>query len=210
MAKLRKLLNSIGFIRQWRTGSPEYYKMLHDTARGYQENNWLVSEIDNLLGADPHSVLEIGCGNGRFLVEAKNRGVSQIMGVDWVRSPMLAELGVEDLVQLCDITKDELPRADLVCSADVLEHLAPASLPSTLARIHAAGRLQYHVIACYDDGHSHLSVMPPADWLHRFRKLSPTYQLLAVRRRPGNHKTLHEICVISNYTPSSLTSAGLD
>lgn len=186
--------------REWRAASSKYYQKKHDTSIGYQNNNWLISEIDNLLSVNPISVVEIGCGNGKFLAEVKQRGVSKITGLDWAHSPMLASLGVKDLVHLCDITKDDIPSADLVCSADVLEHISPTRLAGTLSRIHRAGRHQYHVIACYDDGHSHLSIMPPEQWLKHFRQISSEYCLLDVHARPGKRHP-ETVCIISNFNP---------
>jgi SAM-dependent methyltransferase len=186
--------------REWRAASSDYYQKKHDTSSGYKNNNWLVSEIDSLLSVNPASIVEIGCGNGRFLADVKQRGIPSITGLDWAHSPMLASLGVKDLVHLCDITKDDIPSADLVCSADVLEHISPTRLPATLARILRAGRYQYHVIACYDDGHSHLSIMPPEQWLTQFRQISTEYRLLDVRTRPGKRHP-ETVCIISNFNP---------
>jgi len=176
----------------------DYYQRVHQSNDAYQANNWLVSEIDAILSVAPKSVLEVGCGNGRFLAAIKER-VALVIGVDWAKSPILDELGVSAYFELRDITRDELPEADLVCSADVLEHLAPQFLRSTLQRLHRAGRHQYHVIACYDDGHSHLSIMQPPAWLDAFREVSPRYRIIDVR--PRRDDPAQAICVIATFQP---------
>jgi SAM-dependent methyltransferase len=201
IANLYRRLVSKSDKSQRHVGSA-YYEHLHAADANYKANNWLLSELEAILTIRPESVLEIGCGNGRFLVEIRKH-VGHVIGVDWAQSPMLAKLGVAGCFRSCDITKDELPRTDLVCSADVLEHIAPDVLMSTLERVDRAGAHQYHVIACYDDNHSHLSVMPPENWLERFRRISPRYRLLQTRVRFGRRNKKKPICVISTFTPAA-------
>src|SRR5262249_5197551 len=129
--------------------------------------------------------------------------VERIVGVDWAISPVLAELGIANHVERRDITRDDLPNADLVCSADVLEHIAPDLLRPTLQRLHNAGKEQYHVIACYDDGHSHLTVMEPRKWLLEFRALSQRYRMIRTSFRRDDPTQL--VCVISTFEPKALT-----
>jgi hypothetical protein len=67
-----------------------------------------------------------------------------------------------------DIVNNALPASDLCCSADFLEHLPLSSLGTTIRKIADSASLGYHKIACYDDGHSHLSILPPWEWLNLF------------------------------------------
>jgi predicted TPR repeat methyltransferase len=157
--------------------------------------------MDAILSIRPKSILEVGCGNGRFLAAVKEH-VESVTGVDWAESPILEKLGVAANFELRDITTDELPSAELVCSADVLEHIAPNLLPGTLSRLHKAGADHYHVIACYDDGHSHLSIMEPHQWLLAFQALSERYRVIDIRPRRGDPAQL--ICVISTFEPRHL------
>jgi SAM-dependent methyltransferase len=175
-----------------------YYQHVHQTNDAYKTNNWLISEIDAILSIAPKSLLEVGCGNGRFLAEIRDR-VEQATGVDWARSPILDELGLSRHFALRDITRDELPKADIVCSADVLEHIAPDLLPATLQHLHDAGHEQYHVIACYDDEHSHLSIMEPDAWLQTFRAISDRYRIVDLRQRRDDPN--QTICVIATFQP---------
>lgn len=185
-------------VRYPSASSSSYYQYVHQTNEAYKANNWLITETDAILSARPSSILEVGCGNGRFLAAVRGR-VERVVGVDWAASPILTELGLSDHFVKCDITCEDLPKVDLVCSADVLEHIAPDLLPSTLRRLHCAGREQYHVIACYDDGHSHLTVMEPRMWLLAFRNISERYRMLDIRLRRDDPS--QPICVISTFDP---------
>ncbi len=145
-----------------------YYQQLHDENPAFQRNNWMVDELPLLRQLGGRSLLEVGCGNGRFL-EAAAVHWERVVGTDWARSPHLANvLAAHANVSFlqADATADSLPGGfDVVCSADFLEHLPEAALPGVLERLLAAGRWNVHKIACYDDGHSHLSILPPERWL---------------------------------------------
>jgi cyclopropane fatty-acyl-phospholipid synthase-like methyltransferase len=152
-------------------------------------------ELPALRAIGGRSLVELGCGNGRFLAKAAKHW-PEVTGVDWARSPVLDVLLRQQprirFVQQ-DITQLTLPRrCDLLVSADVLEHVAPAALPSLIARLHALGHTSFHKIACYDDGHSHLSIFGAQAWLALFEAAVPGagYRLLksrdprAVRDKP--------------------------
>jgi hypothetical protein len=96
-----------------------------------------------------------------------------------------------------DAVKDNLPTADLVCSSDVLEHFHPNDIETVVRKLHNAGRHNYHVIACYDDGHSHLTITSPGNWLNLFRAHSYEYRLVDIEARRGNPNQL--VCVVSNF-----------
>lgn len=175
--------------------SPEYYARLHDGPT-YQENNWLLPEIDTVLSCSPKSVLELGFGNGRFIRAASER-VERVVGVDWVKSPLAEDMPNNVELVVADATKATLPSVDLACSADVLEHFSPEVISDVLARLHEAAPCNFHVIACYDDGHSHLTISTPQEWLSRFKLLSPKYELRKTIPRRKNKN--HMVAVISNY-----------
>lgn len=177
-----------------------YYTSLHETNIGYQQNNWLVEEDDLLSQIPGETLQEVGCGNGRYLeLAAQTR--RRVIGCDWALSP-----GVRDLQKragnvefiACDITK-QVPQldADILASADVLEHIATQDIGHTLARLTQAGRWQFHKIACYDDAHSHLTIRDPAWWLAQFCAVSPAYRLVRSEYRLGDRGRL--ICIISNF-----------
>lgn len=174
-----------------RTGlDATYYQALHDEHPAFQNNNWMTQDLDTLRKVGGSSLLELGCGNGRFLAAASAHW-ERVVGVDWARSPVIDEIITAsrnvEFIQ-CDVlawASDEV--FDLVVSADFLEHLDPAALPHALAAFHRLGRNHFHRIACYDDGHSHLSIFPPETWLGLFNAAVPgAYRLLSTEARKGN------------------------
>ncbi|MDK4737845.1 capsular polysaccharide export protein, LipB/KpsS family [Rhizobium sp. LEGMi198b] len=171
------------------------YQRLHDTAKGYQENNWLVDHCDIINMASPRVVVEVGCGNGRFLHEIARR-VETVIGLDWARSAQMGELPANVMFRTTNVLVDNLPQGDVCCSADVLEHFEPRVLPQLLRKMHGSARINYHVIACYDDGHSHCAVLHPGQWLGLFKSIDPAYELAAVVTRPSRPDRL--VCVITN------------
>ena len=118
-------------------------------------------------------------------------------GIDWARSPNASDLPANVSLQIADATKDPIPPADLICSADVLEHFHPNDIRNVVANLHNAGRYNFHVIACYDDGHSHLSIMEPERWLELFRTVSPDYRLVRTWERRKNQTAT--VCLVANY-----------
>lgn len=172
-----------------------YYEHLHKNEVSYQTNNWLVSYAPFLRRHKPRSVLEVGCGNGKFLREASTF-CPDVIGVDWVQTPTLP-LNFENVrFKLTNLFRDELPPTELACSADVLENMPREKIESILDRLFQAAPYQFHVIACYDDGHSHLSVFDPATWLALFRRKIPEMRFHDIQLR-GNDPA-KQICVITN------------
>ena len=166
-----------------------YYQQVHEENAAYQQNNWLVDEIEGLADFGAASILELACGNGRFLELAAAR-FERVYACDWAQPPRLAGvLAAHANVSFfrTDLYRELPPcRADLVVSADFLEHIAPESLTDVLRRIDALAARAFHKIACYDDGHSHLSVLPPAAWRDLFQAIDPAYQLERVDDRYGD------------------------
>ncbi len=176
------------------TGAPldaAYYQSLHEADPGYRQNNWLAGDA-GLLAGEGRNVIELGCGNGRFLEQALGR-FDKVCGCDWALSPILVKLlarNPELRFLRLNLIEDDLPGGfDLACSADFLEHLPPDRLDAVLAKIDACAPQAYHKIACFDDGHSHLSIFPPEGWIARFRAIDPNYAL-SVDRSRGAEKTV--------------------
>lgn len=182
--------------------SADYYQRKHETVHGYQNNNWLLSEEERLLSCRPETLIEVGFGNARFLRQVAPR-VKLATGFDWAISPLAIDLPANVALHRADIVTADLPSADLVCSADVLEHFQPDDIDAVIGKMHRAGRFNYHVIACYEST-IHLSVFKPEVWLAKFRSFSADYRLVEIGRRRGNKET----CVIANYpTRQIITSA---
>jgi cyclopropane fatty-acyl-phospholipid synthase-like methyltransferase len=165
----------------------EYYQRLHDSHPAFQENNWLLQDLPRLVRLGGESILELGCGNGRFL-EVAARHWRRVVGLDWAASPVMP--GILEANPGIEFVQSDLrgfvPREpfDVVVSADFLEHLPTTELVPCLARMHQFGFRHFHRIACYDDGHSHLSILSPDQWLELFDQVAPAaYRILAVEHR---------------------------
>jgi 2-polyprenyl-3-methyl-5-hydroxy-6-metoxy-1,4-benzoquinol methylase len=103
------------------------------------------ARLEWLLGTGPiHDLLEIGCGPGLFLVEARRLGVPRAVGVDpnpWAVAQARAS-GVEAHVGSIDAI-DAGRRFDAIVMFDVLEHVV-APLPflaAVRARLRPGGRV---------------------------------------------------------------------
>lgn len=173
-----------------------FYELQHEDV-DYRVNNWLLDQLDIVKGANAGTVVEIGCGNGRFL-RAIAPHAARVIGVDWAHSPELFNLPANVSILHADVVSDAIPTGDLLCSADVLEHFAPRDVDGVVAKLARAAPRQHHVIACYDDGHTHLSILPPAAWLAIFRQHCPTVYLAEVGYRRNDPTQI--VCVVSNLT----------
>ncbi|WP_082477254.1 class I SAM-dependent methyltransferase [Rhizobium sp. Leaf371] len=173
----------------------DYYQGLHQGDEAYQENNWLVSELTPILQrAQGGTVVEIGCGNGQFS-KLMAGSVQKVHAFDWALSPGMISTPDNVRFHQGNILQLKLPPVDLACSADVLEHFTPQDLPGLIAKICSSAMAQYHVVACYDDGHSHLTVMSPAGWLATFWRFCPDATLLNIDCRRSNPQQL--VCTIA-------------
>ena len=108
--------------------NPSFYQQTHDNSGMYQRNNWLLADVPRILDLKKDTILEIGCGNGKFLQEVLPFH-EHVYAVDWAKSP-----NVKDLLDLKppnltffhqDLTEPVAVKADIAVSADVLEHLPP-------------------------------------------------------------------------------------
>lgn len=181
----------------------EYYQNLHDNNDAFKKNNWLLKDFDRLkeLKGSVTSILELGCGNGRFL-ELANTVWDDVTGIDWAKSSYIENL-IDNNPNIkfiqADVTSLELDRVyDLVVSADFLEHLAPDDLSKVIAGMLRFGKINHHKIACYDDGHSHLSIFPPEKWLELFRSQPGGEGMNVVQTELRKGREGHIVVTISN------------
>lgn len=172
-----------------------YYQRLHNEFALYKENNWLLGSVNTIAAARPRTIVELGCGNGKF-IKAISTHVASVIGADWAKSPLLDDLPANCSFLQADITGSDLPSGDLACSADVLEHLSFDILVETISHWLSIAPLQYHIIACYDDEGSHLTVMPPSLWYCLFRHLDESFRLESIDVRRNNPKQI--VCTITN------------
>lgn len=172
----------------------DHYQHLHQENAGYQGNNWLTPYASQVRALGLGKIVECGCGNGRF-IRAVSSAETEAIGLDWSVSPRFPHSARNVAWQKWNAEFDSVPQADLVCSADFLEHISRDWIDDLLGRLHSSGQRNLHVIACYDDWHSHQIVEPPQWWLQRFVRLSPDYRIIGhIDRDP-----LRPVCVIANF-----------
>jgi len=189
-----EIRNKSNTLKNNKNFNAEYYQNIHDNDVKFQQNNWLLPYLNILTNTGANSIREIGCGNGSFIKEAA-KSVPIAIGLDWAHSPKLANNSSIQFVQE-DITVADLDHVDLNCSADVLEHIPYSKLLSTIEKLNQSALANFHVIACYDDGHSHLSIFEPSEWLYMFKKFDPNYRIVDIKLR--NNDINKVICVITN------------
>lgn len=181
----------------------QIYQDLHDHEKAYQSNNWLLPALQTISGSGAASVIEIGCGNCKFSA-AIAETAKKVTAIDWAKAPGVASLPPNAEFLQADFVNESLPTADLICSADVLEHIAFESMEPLIKKLSLAAPLQYHTVACYDDGHSHLTVMNPGAWLAMFQMHIPDAKLINVECRRGDKRQLN--CTITNISLEPATT----
>jgi|AACY02.3.fsa_nt_gi 2-polyprenyl-3-methyl-5-hydroxy-6-metoxy-1,4-benzoquinol methylase len=172
----------------------EFHQKLHDDNGGYRRNNWLVDHAKYLKKKDIESVLEVGCGNGKFL-HAGAKIFDEIVGVDWAESEelgLLPDNASFAKASILDLDFEE-NQFDLICSSDVLEHFPTEDLKGLVEKLIKSAKYNYHVIACYDDHKSHLTVWKPQQWLNIFHKIDPSF-----RMKDKFFCSRGDVCVITN------------
>jgi 2-polyprenyl-3-methyl-5-hydroxy-6-metoxy-1,4-benzoquinol methylase len=92
--------------------------------------------LHHLQEARPDSLVDIGCGDGRFVREVASRTpIRTILGVDYSdKAIALARaLNPSASFQAIDVTRDELPqRFDAATLVEVVEHIPPSALGAFL------------------------------------------------------------------------------
>jgi hypothetical protein len=191
--------------RQTQTQNAVDYSGAHRDIDGYRENNWMAPYARPLRALGLNSVIECACGNGEFS-EVLAPNVTRFYAMDWAASPFLPHStpGFQHLHW--DAYTDTLPKADLLCSADFLEHIREAQMDAVLGRMLSAAPRQFHVIACYDDYHSHLTIEPPEWWLARLMQIArdlglpSDWQLMNWAQRDAERS----VAVVCNFVPELL------
>ena len=140
--------------------SPAYYGNRHGFTARHCSRRRLGFVISAMGGRMPGRVLDIGCGDGTFLLEAREAGW-QVMGTE-LNPDMAREAGLDVHENLTQIGDKE--RFDCITMWHTLEHMR--DIPSTLKRagslLDEKGRL---VIAVPDWGGNQATVFRER-WLH--------------------------------------------
>lgn len=113
----------------------QYTSTVH-WAWGHRYLGGLTVAFDAICKQDVSSLLDVGCGDGRFLREAKERlPHCSMLGVDVsIQAIRLASAMNPDIAFRCqDITTDTVNETfDVVTMIEVLEHIPPATVPCFL------------------------------------------------------------------------------
>jgi hypothetical protein len=161
------------------------YSSLHENDEGYQNNNWLMEELSELRQYQFNSILEIGCGNGKFALEAAKH-FNQVYAMDWAEAPAFRLENIPKNLHFmkANILFAELPQCNAIFSADLLEHFYPEDLTELLKKTDRSAYHQYHKIACYPDSRGlHLTLESPDSWLKRFKKIDGEYRIKNIKHR---------------------------
>ncbi|MCV7095507.1 class I SAM-dependent methyltransferase [Mycobacterium kubicae] len=121
--------------------------------------------------ADPHSVLDVGCGVGTWISVWTAAGVSDVNGVDgnYVNRALL-EIPPDQFVSH-DLTKplDMGRRYDLVTCLEVAEHLPPASAPVLVeSLVRHADVIVFSAAVPGQGGTGHVNEQWPSYWAEHF------------------------------------------
>ena len=170
----------------------EYYQGLHDKHSAYQSNNWLLNEPVLMQMIGGKTVMELGCGNGRF-TQVASETAKHVYGLDWARSQLFDDSSDNVEFVQADALKATFPTVDVACSGDVLEHFKPEDILGLIAKLHECATVNFHVIACYDDKHSHLTIESKEWWLDAFQKHDKAYKLF----NAGSEK--RQVAIVSNW-----------
>lgn len=132
---------------RWRTSNPpsggEYDQRFERLAAAGHDVH---GEASFIMGYEPATVLDAGCGTGRVAIEAARRGAA-VVGVDLDRS--MLEVAVEKAPDIewfrADLSTLSLPEADggarrfevIVAAGNVMIFLQPGTEGATIARLAA-------------------------------------------------------------------------
>lgn len=167
------------------------YETLHKENHDFQTNNWMLDELPYLQALSKiskiDSIVEIGCGNGRFAIEAAKH-FKAVTAIDWATSPIVlnSELPANLDYVVADVFKISIPEADAVVSADFFEHLSIDRIPLLLEKLSSAAPVQFHKIACYPDSRKlHLTLQSPEEWLAMFKEVDVAFSIHKIENRRG-------------------------
>lgn len=126
-------------IPQWEDGA---FRQARQLDWGFEYASYVSFLLDRLETVPFLSLLDVGCGDGRFLAELSRRMPARVLtGIDISpRAILFAQALVPEVHWICgDVTQPGIvPRVDAVTLIETLEHIPPAHIPAFLAGIAAA------------------------------------------------------------------------
>lgn len=130
----------------------------------------------------PHSVIDVGCGNGIWLAASGEQGVQRLVGLDgnWVTQEMMLTPAIE--FRPTNLQEDfTAERFDLAVSMEVAEHLPPESSDkffASLARLSDA--VLFSAAFSGQPGTNHINTRMHSFWAQKF--LDDGYRLFDLFR----------------------------
>lgn len=120
-------------IPQWEDGA---FRQARQLDWGFEYASYVSFLLDRLGTIPFQSLLDVGCGDGRFLAELSRRNPdTALTGIDVSpRAILFARALVPQVHWVCgDVTKPGIvPRADAATLIETLEHIPPGHIPAFL------------------------------------------------------------------------------
>lgn len=129
----------------------------------------------------PHSVVDVGCGSGRWLAECQRLFDSRVLGLDGDWNTTISSTGIPfKHVNL----EDQLPEVgefDLAICLEVAEHLTATAADNLIASLISMAPVVLFSAAIEEQpGEHHINCMWQHEWMEKFEKLG--YRCLDVIR----------------------------
>ena len=133
--------------------------------------------------------MELGCGTGQLIDMLRMGGIDAV-GID------ISEFVAKDNPHITqgDVTEVEYPKADLICSFDILEHLTEEGINKVLDKCKGYPTI-FHSISISDENYgdvtflkdmdkTHISMHSPAWWVAKiYKKFVRDYYITIMTRR---------------------------
>ncbi|HDS06247.1 MAG TPA: class I SAM-dependent methyltransferase [Bacteroides sp.] len=149
-----------GFARPYTAGNGEIYSTLYYESFSYTEDKWehrfALELIQSLLLNETATLLEAGAGNGSFL----ERVASTLLPPGQIYSTELSDPGAKEIrrkgyhclnKRLPELPAEKLPRFDVVCMFQVLEHMD--DLDPVFQSLFQLGKPSSHLIIAVPNGY---------------------------------------------------------
>lgn len=172
-----------------REAEREKYIHVYANDPGYIVSRQRYEETIRGLEALPirSSLLEVGCGQGRFLDYAETIGFCPVKGIEAVPQHCDGVRILEGYAHALPFTANSF---DVACMFDVIEHLLPGDDEAACRELHRVARRHILITAANNKSvhcgmDLHINKRPFDEWEHLFKRWMPG----EVTRCPGPHRS---------------------